>query len=447
MRSITASITASIAMVWAVSSVPTVPVDASAAGSCDGRTATIVAPAPTTSLPVPVEGTDGDDVIIGTNGDDVIFGKGGDDTICALAGRDEIHGGDGDDRLHGGLDGDYSPDDGYRGDVLVPGPGRDLVDLGDDPASADIADEDRFAFYDTVSYRDATGPVHVDLAAGAATGEGRDTIVVPAYSGGIVGSDFDDVLAGSAGPDRIDGGGGDDRIDARAGKDDVLPDNRGRPWSDVHWESDLSTGDDIVQAGPGNDLVWTRLGSDRVAGSSGPDYLHHEGPRGRLVGGSGRDTLHAGPRVTLLGGDDRDVLGSVLGSSSHRVDGGGDRDVLHLGALPSSFGRGSSWRVDLPRQRVLVDDRKVLDYRAIETLFPEIPGGRLTYIGGSGPDTLAVPPSVRVRATGGRGADSLSGGGFDDLLDGGPGRDVLDGNEGRDRCLRGERLRSCEVRR
>ena len=34
-----------------------------------------------------------------------------------------------------------------------------------------------------------------------------------------------------------------------------------------------------------------------------------------------------------------------------------------------------------------------------------------------------------------------------DLLVGGPGRDRLDGSGGRDRCLSGERLEGCELRR
>lgn len=60
-------------------------------------------------------------------------------------------------------------------------------------------------------FEDAPGPVTVDLSAGTATGEGTGTIVVPTYSGGIVGSAYDDVLTGTNAPDRIRGGGGEDR--------------------------------------------------------------------------------------------------------------------------------------------------------------------------------------------------------------------------------------------
>lgn len=52
-----------------------------------------------------------------------------------------------------------------------------------------------------------------------------------------------------------------------------------------------------------------------------------------------------------------------------------------------------------------------------------------------------------VHASGGGGDDVLIGGYRADVLDGGAGRDRLDGNRGRDRCLRGERLRACEIPR
>jgi Ca2+-binding RTX toxin-like protein len=420
---------------------------AQAAVTCDGRAPTIVV-APSTTYPVtPVQGTPSDDVILGTDGDDIILGNGGNDVICALAGRDEIQGGDGDDRLFGGIDGPYYPDDGYRGDVLVPGPGDDFVDLGDDPASADIAGVDRFAFYDTISYRDAPGPVEVDLTAGLATGQGRDTIVVPSFSGGIVGSDFDDILTGSDRADRIDGGGGDDLIESRAGKDDVLPDNRGRPWSAIPWESDLAAGDDTVRAGEGRDLVWTRIGIDRVAGGDGDDYLHHQGAAGRLVGGDGRDSLDAGPGVDLVGGNGRDELDSVVGRTRHLLEGGRDLDVLRLRAPENTHGPGRDWRVDRPHQRVLIDGRRILTYRTVEDLRFTVRGGHLTYVGASGPDRFFASPSVRIRAFGRGGRDVLVGGRLADLLDGGAGHDTLQGSGGRDRCVRGEQLTSCEMRR
>src|SRR5215207_3287284 len=174
---------------------------ATAETTCDGKVPTILA-VPGATL---TTGSSGDDVILGTFARDIIDGGAGDDTICGLGNGDTLIGGLGDDRLFGGLDDYYVADDGYFGDTLVPGPGNDHVDLGDDAASAAVDEVDRPARYDRVVYEDAPGPVTVDLSAGTASGEGTDTIAVPAYSGGIVGSAYDDVLTGTDGPDRIVG--------------------------------------------------------------------------------------------------------------------------------------------------------------------------------------------------------------------------------------------------
>ena len=102
-----------------------------AAETCDGKVATIVVLLePGTFSSAPVVGTPGDDVIVGTEQNDTIDGAGGNDTICGLAGADTLVGGDGDDRLFGGADAEYFSDDGYFGDLLVPGAGDDHVDLG-----------------------------------------------------------------------------------------------------------------------------------------------------------------------------------------------------------------------------------------------------------------------------------------------------------------------------
>src|SRR5690349_12688870 len=225
---------------------------ATAETTCDGKVPTIVV------VPgVATTGTPGDDVILGTYAQDRIDGGAGNDAICGLGNADTLVGGPGDDRLFGGLDDYYVPDDGYAGDILVPGPGDDFVDLGDDPASASVDEIDRPARYDRVVYEDAPGPVSVDLSAGTATGEGTDRIVVPAFSGGIVGSAYDDVLTGSEGPDRIAGGAGDDRILGLGGDDELEP----------------GTGDDVVRGGDGDDyIISPDKGRDRFYGDGGKDF-------------------------------------------------------------------------------------------------------------------------------------------------------------------------------
>ena len=274
-------------------------VPAAAAATCDGKAPTIVAVAG-----VATTGTAGDDVILGTDGDDVIDGGAGNDTICGLDGRDTLVGGAGDDRLFGGLDGEYFPEDSYEGDLLVPGPGDDHVDLGYDPQS-EAGSYDGPGEYDRVSYRDAAGPVAVDFSTGRATGEGTDTIVVPRWSGGIIGSAFDDVLVGSDVRDTIQGGGGGDRIFGRGG-DDVLEPDRVGPQSMLQYDRTVAPGDDVVRAGGGDDFVLSALGRDRVFGDEGKDVIFGEGRGSELGGGSGKDYIDAALAVSVHGGGGAD---------------------------------------------------------------------------------------------------------------------------------------------
>jgi Ca2+-binding RTX toxin-like protein len=402
---------------------------ATAETTCDGKVPSIVAVPGTQTT-----GTPGDDVILGTYAQDQIDGGAGNDTICGLGNGDTLVGGPGDDRLFGGLDDYYVPDDGYFGDTLVPGPGNDHVDLGDDPASATVDVVDRPARYDRVVYEAAPGPVTVDLSAGTATGEGTDTIVVPAFSGGIVGSAYDDVLTGTDGQDRIDGSAGDDRILALSGDDELEP----------------GKGDDVVRGGGGDDYVMSPdKGRDRLYGDDGEDFVEARGRGSAIGGGGGDDYLVAYLGATVHGGPGNDEIGAdLVRGRKIEVDGGdGRRDIVRLRAPKSEFPRGSRYVIDVPRKRVTVGGAQRARYEGVEDVrFSGRPGG-LTYLGGPGRDRLSVSGGMQVKAYGRRGADVLVGGSRNDLLVGGPGRDMLVGGPGRDRCTGGEQRRQCEVRR
>ena len=401
---------------------------ATAETTCDGKVPTIVVdPGQETT------GTPGDDVILGTFAQDRIDGGAGNDTICGLGNADTLVGGLGDDRLFGGLDDYYVPDDGYGGDIIVPGPGDDHIDLGDDPASASVDDIDRPARYDTVWFDGAPGPVVVDLSAGTATGEGNDTIAVPAYSGGIVGSAYDDELTGSNGPDRFDAGPGDDRILALDGNDEIKP----------------GTGDDVVRGGDGDDFIMSPdKGRDRFYGDGGNDGVEARGPGSAIGGGDGNDRLFARDGARAHGGAGNDEIeADLLRRRRTELDGGAGRDVVALRVPKSEFPRGSTYVVDVPRKRVTVGGARRARYEGVEGLTLTGRPGFLTYVGGAGRDRLSVSGGMQVTAYGRRGSDILFGGGRNDLLVGGPGRDELVGSAGRDRCLSGEELRQCEVRR
>lgn len=425
-----------------------------AAEACDGRVATIVlTPSPDLHFTAPVTGTPGDDVIVGTDDDDTIDGAGGNDVICGLDGADTLVGGDGDDRLFGGADDDYEADDGYYGDLLVPGAGDDHVDLGTGEQSTWFWESDLQV--DQVSYADAPVGVRVDLTAGTAVGHGTDTIVTGSTGRpiGVIGSPHDDTLLGSVGRDVVEAGAGDDTIATGDGADVVSPDSPGRTTSG--WRFDDASppspgsqpGDDTVSTGAGSDMVYVRRGGDVVRGGEGVDRLTSDSPEPgtRLLGGEGKDRLSGEGRSTLLGQSGNDELdGSIVAGSSMTWNGGAGRDSFTL-TVPDRLGL-ERLRIDVPARRVVGDRARLGSLAGVEKFLTYGRVGRVDFIGGRAGERFASA-ARRVHARGGGGSDRLEGTRGPDLLDGGPGRDRLDGNFGRDRCLRGERLTRCEVRR
>lgn len=429
---------------------------AEAAGeTCDGKAATIVVQ-PTTTWPKPwVVGTPGDDVIVGTVDPDRIDGGAGNDTICGLDHRDHLVGGAGDDRLFGGLD-DYYPDDDLWGDVVEPGPGDDFVDLGADLGPADITYVDS-VYADVVSYARAPGPVTVDLATLTATGEGTDTFAATpaAKYTGILGSPFDDVLTGGPAADQILGGGGDDLIAGGEG-DDLLHGDATTSYARRNSQSH-APGSDRVAGGPGDDYLSGGYGADVLRGDDGDDTLAvGKDARGtRMDGGTGDDFVRGGQGSVARGGsgDDRFELGIGQGrkvATPSAVQGGRGRDRVTF----DSYVAGRTiydLTIDVPRRRVTLGGGRFAKVAGAEEFLVEGNRGRglVVFRGGRGPELFRVrwATGFPVRAFGGRGADVLVGSDRADLLDGGPGRDRLDGRRGTDRCVKGERLRSCELRR
>ena len=433
---------------------------AAAVVTCDGLVATIVVPAPTDD-PVtdatetdPVTGTPGDDVIVGTAARDTIDGAGGDDTICGLGGDDTLRGGDGDDRIFGGLDGVYVPDDDFWGDVIIPGPGDDYVDLGHDPQSQDLWYGD-FGNWDMISFRDATGPVSVDLAAGTATGEGTDTIAPIVFAARLEGSDHDDVLRGTDSDDIIYAGGGDDVVEGRDGDDELSADGR---IERRYGEPVGVPGDDVVRGGAGRDRIEGGFGVDVLTGGEGNDSIRVQRARKgtRAIGGPGGDGFYSWPwqrggQATLVGGPGNDVFSPGVHDRRNRfvVRGGPGVDRLVTHASLKAAPHKSRVEIDARRGTVRMKVGTPIRFSSVRSFgFDGSTSIRLFWWGSRRSESLElVEQHGPVHAWGGGGRDRITGGWGPDLLDGGPGRDVLDGDRGRDRCVRGERLRSCEVRR
>jgi RTX calcium-binding nonapeptide repeat (4 copies) len=179
------------------------------------------------------DGGPGNDVLNVEQGGGELHGGPGNDRLLSRSafgisnvldgggGRDELHGGYGDETLS---DGDL---DGASGDA---GPGPDVLEGGLGGA-------------DTVTYRQRTAPVFVDLqrkAPAGARGE-RDQVRLVRN---IIGGDGDDRLAGNRDANEIDGRGGRDTL---VGRDN---------------DDSFRNADGPISCGEGNDLLLDAVAAD-----------------------------------------------------------------------------------------------------------------------------------------------------------------------------------------
>lgn len=384
-----------------------------AAPTCLGLTATISGGDGSDVL----VGTAGDDVVAGGNGDDVLRGGGGNDVLCGGRGIDTLAGGAGDDRLSGGRNGlrqsspDQAPDN--IGDWLAGGPGDDVLDPGYDIKT----DGDGGFFPDQISYEAAPGGVQVHLAAGTATGDGDDTLVLEGRVE-LIGTPYDDVLISGSFSDDVFGGEGADVLRGGPGRDYLQADPADLPApEDESW-------DDRVYGGPGGDGVYGGNGDDVLRGGSGDDNLVHGYGRADLVAGEGNDYLD-----TLLSFSD-----------GQQVDGGPGVDLTYAWAVVSGIRRRAdvSGRIDLGAGTLTVrlgETEHSARFAGIEQL--RIPDGRWHVWGSAADEEFFGGELSRsrlvLRALGGD--DKVSGTpGHDDLF-GGPGRDKVTPTGGDDTCV------------
>jgi Ca2+-binding RTX toxin-like protein len=133
----------------------------------------------------------------GGPGDDVLIGSPVDDTLDGGGGTDVLRGGGGDDILSDGDRDATTARLAPNADMLAGGPGAD-----------------------TLSYRQRTHGVVVDLASGTRVGEPRERDVASGFES-VKGGSGNDRLAGDQNGNELDGGGGTDRLIGRGG-DDIL---------------------------------------------------------------------------------------------------------------------------------------------------------------------------------------------------------------------------------
>jgi Ca2+-binding RTX toxin-like protein len=352
--------------------------------------------------PVMRVGGTGDDSLKGDALDDTLDGAGGNDSLIGLAGDDILEGGAGNDRLDGG------------------------------------------AGTDTASYASASSAVWVSLSITAVQdtrGAGEDAL---AGIEALLGSAFNDTLAGSQGANILNGGEGLDGLHGGLGADtliggqgaDTLDGGSGADSMEGGADNDTYYVDDLLdvvveQALGGYDRVFAslhytlgaeleRLSLSRTANLNGTgNALNNrlDGNTGAniLDGGEGSDGLYGGLGAdTLIGGQGADTLDG--GSGADSMEGGADNDTYYVDDL-----------LDVVVEQALGGYDRV--FAALHyTLGAELE--RLSLSGAS--DLNGTGNALNNRLNGNAGANILDGGEGSDGLYGGLGADTLIGGQGAD---------------
>jgi Ca2+-binding RTX toxin-like protein len=207
-------------------------------------------------------------------------------------------------------------------------------------------------------------------------------------------------------------------------------------------------GHDWISASAGNDTVFAGAGNDTVSGGDGNDYLYGGFGDDVVVGDKGDDVMIGGFGNDVLvwnNGDGSDIISGGAGYDTVEVNGSstaGDNFVLGRNADGKAFFErtGLDGQVGTGRFTLTVDTSERFDVNA--------GGGNDTFVvndlaytgvevvefdGGEGNDLFdASNSSVKVKAEGGVGNDTLIGSRFADTIIGGDGVDTLTGGKGRD---------------
>jgi VCBS repeat-containing protein len=140
------------------------------------------------------------------------------------------------------------------------------------------------------------------------------------------------MIDGGAGNDNINGGPCNDVIFGRDGTDTILT-GEGDNWVDA------GSGNDSVFSRSGEDVLYGGLGNDVVSGGSGQDMLFGGIGNDRIFAGGGADLLSGGVgNDILIAGSGHDVLIGNVGNDTVRGNngddllvGGTDRDAMQGG--------------------------------------------------------------------------------------------------------------------
>ena len=366
-----------------------------------------------------------------------------------LANFEAFAGGPGNDMLLLGPQDDML-DGGAGTDTLDGGAGTDILAFAADAPAGVRVDLSRFAatdpwgFTDTVlNIEDVLGTAWNDTLAGDAAanrlegGAGNDLLSGGAGDDTLLGGAGNDTLAGEAGNDTLDGGAGDDML-ADGGGADLL---RGGAGNDAYAVSSLGT---RIEEAPGEGWDTVFALADGLLLPDGVETGLLLGTATLLRGHDGGATLFANAALasTLLGGGGDDVLvGSAFADTlrggagndtlqgaggADRLEGGAGNDLYRLVDAAATVVEAADGGTDI----VLAEADGITLAAQVE--MGVLGGAARVLRAGDGGATLFANPLLGSVLEGGAGADMLVGGALADTLLGGAGADVLFGMGGAD---------------
>ncbi|MBH8386650.1 type I secretion C-terminal target domain-containing protein, partial [Acinetobacter baumannii] len=262
------------------------------------------------NIVIPLNGTDGNDVLNGWKGKDNLLGGLGDDTLNGLAGDDWLEGGAGNDILNGG-EGNDLLEGGAGNDTLTGGAGQDTLigGSGNDVMTGGDYEKDIYIFQ---------------------SGHGQDIINDKSYDWTNLqyfndvkfeGANFTDAQFLRVGNDLvIKAFGTEDSVTFKNYLSDS--DSYSRDFNFLFADKTLTTADVMnivipLNGTEGNDVLNGWKGKDNLLGGLGDDTLNGLAGDDWLEGGAGNDILNGGEGNDLLeGGAGNDTLTGGIGADT-----------------------------------------------------------------------------------------------------------------------------------
>jgi Ca2+-binding RTX toxin-like protein len=389
------------------------------------------------------------DSVLLTGGADVFGTDGnnaGNDKVNALSGNDGLSGGAGDDRLDGGA-GDDLIFGGSGNDTIIGGDGNDeIIDSSEEPDFRDLrtTPDNPEGTSEYSRFQDRIANLGSALAAHGTNWFVQRTIVsntgnpamdeehkiftpVMAYLDPNASPSGDDIIDAGAGNDRVFSGEGDDIVVAGTGSDYV---NGGHDDDTISGGGgdDVLDGDMNLNNSPGGFAAnvssgAVKNGSDTIDGGEGNDIVRGGGGGDTLYGGGGNDEISGRGQGDIAADADDADNDYIDGGLGNDLIFGDDGDDTILGGADVDNIRGDNGLASVNAGNDDIDAGDGDDTARGD-------GGDDHLKGGNGADTLWGDAIDIVGDKHGR--DSLSGGDGNDTLIGQGGIDTLYGDAGDD---------------